>query len=49
MKGYYVDRIPFKRPAKAEDIVNVVVFLCSDEASYMTGQAINVTGGEEMR
>lgn len=49
VKEYYVDRIPFKRPAEPEDIANVVAFLCSDEASYMTGQAINVTGGEEMR
>jgi NAD(P)-dependent dehydrogenase (short-subunit alcohol dehydrogenase family) len=28
---------------------NVVVFLSSTESSYMTGQAINVTGGQEMR
>jgi NAD(P)-dependent dehydrogenase (short-subunit alcohol dehydrogenase family) len=26
----------------------VVVFLASDQASYMTGQAVNVTGGQEM-
>lgn len=49
VKEYYVERIPFKRPASIDDIANVVTFLCSDEASYMTGQAINVTGGEEMR
>jgi len=27
----------------------VMVFLSSHESSYMTGQAINVTGGQEMR
>ncbi len=48
VKEYYVDRIPFKRPAKAEDIANTVAFLCSDEAGYITGQSINVDGGEVM-
>ncbi|GAC1327356.1 MAG: hypothetical protein NVSMB26_01000 [Beijerinckiaceae bacterium] len=28
-----------------EDIARTVAFLVSDEAAYMTGQAINVTGG----
>ena len=31
-----------------EDIENVMVFLASDMSSYMTGQAINVTGGQQM-
>jgi len=37
--------IPLGRLATPEDIANVVVFLASQEAAYMTGQAINVTGG----
>jgi NAD(P)-dependent dehydrogenase (short-subunit alcohol dehydrogenase family) len=37
--------IPLKRMAEPEDIAKVVAFLLSEEASYMTGQAINVTGG----
>jgi len=30
-------------------VTNVVVFLASDHASYLTGQAINLMGGQEMR
>jgi sorbitol-6-phosphate 2-dehydrogenase len=45
----YIDQVPMKRPCEYEDVCNVVVFLASDQSSYMTGQAINVTGGQEMR
>ena len=44
----YVDQVPMKRGCTYDDVCNVVVFLASDQASYMTGQAINVTGGQEM-
>ena len=37
--------IPLGRLARAEDVAHVVSFLASSKASYMTGQAINVTGG----
>ena len=45
----YIDQVPMKRGCTYEDVCNVLVFLASDQASYMTGQAINVTGGQEMR
>jgi len=45
----YIDQAPMKRGCTYDDVCNVVVFLASDQASYMTGQAINVTGGQEMR
>jgi sorbitol-6-phosphate 2-dehydrogenase len=45
----YIDQVPLKRGCTYEDVCNVVVFLASDQSSYMTGQAINVTGGQEMR
>jgi len=45
----YINQVPMKRPCEYRDVTNVVVFLASDAASYMTGQAINVTGGQEMR
>jgi sorbitol-6-phosphate 2-dehydrogenase len=41
--------VPLGRGCSYEDVANVVVFLSSEESSYMTGQAINVTGGQEMR
>ncbi|GIV75912.1 sorbitol-6-phosphate dehydrogenase [Litorilinea aerophila] len=44
----YIDQVPMKRPCTYQDVCNVVVFLASDQSSYMTGQAINVTGGQEM-
>jgi NAD(P)-dependent dehydrogenase (short-subunit alcohol dehydrogenase family) len=37
--------IPMGRLAEADDVAGVVAFLASDDARYMTGQAVNVTGG----
>jgi sorbitol-6-phosphate 2-dehydrogenase len=45
----YIDQVPMKRGCTYEDVTNAVVLLASDQSSYMTGQAINVTGGQEMR
>ncbi|HNZ49258.1 MAG TPA: sorbitol-6-phosphate dehydrogenase [Candidatus Hydrogenedentes bacterium] len=45
----YIDQVPMKRPCEYEDVCNVVVFFAGEGSSYMTGQAINVTGGQEMR
>ncbi len=49
VKQFYMNQVPVRRGCEYEDVENVVVFLASDLASYMTGQAINVTGGQEMR
>lgn len=45
----YLSQVPLGRGCSYEDIGNVIVFLVGEEANYMTGQAINVTGGQEMR
>ena len=40
--------VPLKRMGQPEDIAKVVAFLCSDDASYLTGQVIAVDGGMVM-
>jgi len=44
----YLNQVPMKRSCEYEDVGNLMVFLASDQSSYMTGQAINVTGGQQM-
>ncbi|GAB7126627.1 beta-ketoacyl-ACP reductase [Silvimonas sp. JCM 19000] len=39
------ERVPLRRMAQPEEIANVYAFLASDEASYISGAAIEVTGG----
>ena len=40
--------IPLGRIGYPEDVANVITFLASEDAAYMTGQAINISGGQEM-
>jgi meso-butanediol dehydrogenase/(S,S)-butanediol dehydrogenase/diacetyl reductase len=42
------ERIPLGRVGLAEDTAKACAFLCSDEAAYITGEALNVSGGQEM-
>ena len=44
----FTSKVPLGRLAQVEDVVAVTCFLASSGADYMTGQAINVTGGREM-
>ncbi len=41
-------KIPLGRPGLPEDTAAAVAFLASDDARYITGEALNVSGGEEM-
>jgi len=40
-------RIPLGRPGLPEDTAAAVAYLASDDAAYITGEALNVSGGEE--
>lgn len=46
--GYSVEGIPMKRLGEPEEIARASVFLLSDEASYITGQTLDVNGGQWM-
>jgi NAD(P)-dependent dehydrogenase (short-subunit alcohol dehydrogenase family) len=39
-------RIPLGRAGQGTDVANAVVYLCSDEGAWITGQSINVDGGD---
>ncbi|MFN0264364.1 SDR family NAD(P)-dependent oxidoreductase [Tepidamorphus sp. 3E244] len=45
IRADYHDAIPLNRYGTEEEIAEVVVFLCSPKASYLTGQTIGVDGG----
>jgi sorbitol-6-phosphate 2-dehydrogenase len=49
VKKRYTEQVPMRRGCIYDDVTSLLLFLVSDGASYMTGQAINVTGGQEMR
>ena len=45
IKNNFLNQIPIKRMGTPEDIANAVIFLASDEASYITGQTLTIDGG----
>jgi NAD(P)-dependent dehydrogenase (short-subunit alcohol dehydrogenase family) len=44
----FLPTIPLGRIGYPADVAKVITFLASDDADYMTGQAINISGGQEM-
>lgn len=48
IKEKLIENVPIKRLGSPEDVANLAAFLASDNASYITGQVINVDGGMVM-
>ncbi len=48
MNERMINRTAFRRPGEPEDIANAIVFLVSDNAKYITGVPLNVSGGIEL-
>lgn len=48
VKQAYMDNIPARKFGEAKDVANLVSFLVSEEASYITGEVIRVDGGLAM-
>jgi NAD(P)-dependent dehydrogenase (short-subunit alcohol dehydrogenase family) len=49
VSGDYAASTPLPRPGEVGDVANAAVFLLSDASSYITGQVINVDGGQMLR
>ncbi len=47
-KKMYIELIPLGRAGKPDEVANAVLFLASEEASYITGTVLNVSGGMYM-
>ena len=43
-----LDDIPMKRPGETQEVADTIVFLASKEASYITGEEIDINGGSHM-
>jgi 3-oxoacyl-[acyl-carrier protein] reductase len=48
VKEEMLKQVPLGRPGQPEDVAGVVAFLCSEDASYITGEIIRVDGGMAM-
>lgn len=49
VRALYEREIPLRRPGVSKDVADAAVWLASDEASFVTGQTLHVSGGQTLR
>lgn len=49
VRNLYMREIPLQRPGVSADVANAALWLASEEASFVTGQTIHVSGGQTLR
>jgi NAD(P)-dependent dehydrogenase (short-subunit alcohol dehydrogenase family) len=47
-EGWVSREIPLGRLETGDDVAAAIAFLCSDDGAYITGEAVNVSGGQTM-
>ena len=48
VKSYFESAAPMKRLVTMREIADAAIFLSTDKSGYMTGQSLNLNGGELM-
>jgi NAD(P)-dependent dehydrogenase (short-subunit alcohol dehydrogenase family) len=48
VRPYLENKIPLHRLCEPDDVAQYAVFLASDDAAYITGQSVNISGGSVM-
>jgi 3-oxoacyl-[acyl-carrier protein] reductase len=48
VKAFMLSMVPLQRAGTPQDVADAITFLASDQAAYITGQVVHVTGGMYM-
>jgi len=49
LDGKIIPQIPINRLGKPDEVAGLIIYLCSDEAAFVTGANISINGGQHMQ